>query len=171
MPLFRFKKAFFLFSVAVFFLFSFPHGNAQFVWVPAEGDEFVVNVRTNEGFLVRPSTGEMMQFPVITGQKRVLHYLGLHYFGETPVGMWEARSKHTKSDRITYGRDGLFLRLYLDGQETHYGIHAHRDEDVMFKLEDRNQSMGCIIVPTNMLDIIEETFDLNGGKLAVTTFS
>jgi hypothetical protein len=60
--------------------------------------------------------------------------------------------------------------MYEDGEEyTSYGIHEHRYEERMFSEEARYQSMGCIIVKSAILDIIEATYELNGESLDVVT--
>ena len=75
----------------------------------------------------------------------------------------------TQPDRYTYGKRGRFFRLSVDGKLTHYGIHGHAAEEIMFAREDRYQSMGCPILPDNILDIVEETFKINEGRIEVET--
>lgn len=156
---------------------EFPSTPPPLVWrnVPIEswkaesGDQLLIDIERNVGTIVHQN-GEVLQFPVITGQKRTVIYIGLRYNAETPKKSWTALSLDTQGDRITYGKSGRFLRLYDRGSRTHYGIHAHRDETVMFGRDDRYQSMGCIIVQEAVLNILEETFDRNGGALPVRTY-
>jgi len=137
-------------------------------WGPEIGDRLVVDTQENKGFLIHPD-GRYIRFDLITGQKRNVYYIGRYYNAATPNYDWVIKSKHIKGDRITYGSTGRFLRLYKNDEFTHYGIHEHRDEQIMFERNDRFQSMGCIIVRSNMLDIIEETYELNKNNLPVTT--
>jgi hypothetical protein len=139
-------------------------------WIPAEGDRFIVDTTENVGYLVRSDSAAYTNFPVITGQKRVVRYIGRTYDATTPNQHWIVKSRHIKGDRVTFGPTGRFLRMYKDGEEyTSYGIHEHRSEDSMFSEESRYQSMGCIIVKTAILDIIERTYETNGGVLDVVT--
>jgi hypothetical protein len=138
-------------------------------WTPEIGDIFLVDVSRNMGTIVHRN-GETLNFPVITGQQRVVSYIGLRYNAETPRKSWTVLSHDTQSDRITYGKSGRFFRLYDRGTRTHYGIHAHRYEAIMFARENRYQSMGCIIVEEHILDILERTFHLNGDTLFVRTY-
>ena len=79
---------------------------------------------------------------------------------------------HTQGDRITFGPKGRFLRLYKDGEEyTSYGIHdyAYIDKILSQDTEGRYFSMGCILVNQEVLDLLEETYTLNGNRLEVYT--
>lgn len=130
-------------------------------WQPKSGDRIVIDTQVNEGYLIH-SDGEYVQFPVITGQRRWVYYIGRGYNATTPTWDWVMQSKDIKGDRITFGPSGRFLRLYKDGQtHTAYGFHEHAAEEVMFGRESRFQSMGCVIVRTQIMDILEQTFDLN----------
>lgn len=120
----------------------------------------MVDTRSNDGYLVHPD-GEFIQFPVITGQRRYVRYIGLSYFAATPNWDWNANEKDIKGDRITFGPTGRIIRLYKDGEVTNYGIHEHAAEDVMFARDERYQSMGCVIVRRVIMDIMEKTYDLN----------
>src|SRR3989338_9576153 len=116
-------------------------------WTPLAGDHLLVDTLNNQGYLVRADHSLYTEFPVITGQKRIVRYIDMTYNAATPDWNWVMKSRHIKGDHITYGPTGRFLRLYKDGTEyTHYGIHAHRSEMRMFGEESRYQSMGCIIV-------------------------
>jgi hypothetical protein len=139
-------------------------------WQPHTGDRFMVDTTENTGFLIRSDSSAYTTFPVITGQRRVVRYIGRTYDATTPNQRWNVQTRHIKGDRITYGPTGRFLRMYKDGEEyTSYGIHEHRSEERMFDEESRYQSMGCIIVKSAVLDIIETTYELNGESLEVVT--
>ena len=131
-------------------------------WEPAVGDRIVVDTKDNEGYLIH-TDGRYVNFPVITGQRRWVYYIGRSYNAATPNWNWVVKSEDIKGDRITFGPTGRFLRLYKDGEDnTAYGFHEHASEEIMFALEKRFQSMGCIIVRTAMMDILEETYEING---------
>lgn len=138
-------------------------------WSPRMGDRIVIDTQKNEGYVVHPATHEYIRFPLITGQRRVVNYIGLTYNAATPNRDWMMQSLDSQPDRYTYGPEGHFLRLYVDGERTHYGIHGHAAEDIMFARENRFQSMGCIIVQTEILDLLMKTFALNEGQVPVTT--
>jgi hypothetical protein len=141
-------------------------------WQPKGGDRFVVDTLNNEGYLIH-TDGQYIRFPVITGQRRRVYYIGRSYNAATPNWDWEAKSKDIKGDRVTFGPTGRFVRLYEDGEETAYGIHEHKSEEVMFARDIRYQSMGCVIVRTAMMDIIEQTYDINaelGGFKVFTRY-
>lgn len=138
-------------------------------WSPRMGDRIIIDTQKNEGYVVHPATHEYVRFPLITGQRRVVNYIGLTYNAATPNREWLIQSLDTQSDRYTYGPEGHFLRLYVDGERTHYGIHGHAAEDIMFDRDNRFQSMGCIIVQTDILDMLMKTFALNEGVIAVST--
>jgi hypothetical protein len=150
-------------------LASLRQREGEATWVPEVGDRFLVDVDRNIGRLLHKN-GTFYSFPVITGQRRTVSYIGLRYFAATPKHQWEVTSLDQQRDRITYGREGHFLRLSLNGERTHYGIHAHRDERRMFAEEDRYQSMGCIIVRESDLDLLIETFRKKGERMEVLTY-
>lgn len=142
------------------------------LWQPQAGDELIVDVGSNVGMLVRGDRSASLLFPVATGQRRIVYHpgLGRSYRADTPLRHWTVRSTHTKGDRRTYGRSGLFLRLYNGEASTPYGIHVTVWNDEWMASADRYFSMGCI-VPKNqrILDAIHETYLLNGNRLDVTT--
>lgn len=137
-------------------------------WEPKWGDSLLIDTELNMGYLVH-SNGEYTRFPVVTGQRRNVSYIGRYYNAKTPSREWIAQSSEIKGDRVTFGPSGRFLRLYIDGERTPYGIHEHRDEEEMFTTLPRFRSMGCIIVQSDILDIIEQTFSINDNMLPVTT--
>ena len=108
-------------------------------------------------------------FPVVTGQRKRVHYLGLTYDASTPETEWHADSEEIKGDHITFGSTGRFFRLSDSDGPTSYGIHGHAYADAMLAKDDRYRSMGCIIVSERMLDVIEKTFNQNHGSLEVLT--
>lgn len=134
------------------------------------GDALIVDTKENIGFLVHRNGG-YMTFDVVTGQQRVVHYIGRTYNARTPHRFWRVLDKEVKSDRTTFGPEGLFLRLFDEDGKTAYGIHGHRSADEMLALEKRYRSMGCIIVSQRILNIIEATYEGNGGRLDVLTVS
>lgn len=139
-------------------------------WEPQEGDFFEVNVENNMGRLYH-KTGEALEFQVVTGQRRIMWYRGVKYFGGTPATKWVAKELNVKWDHVTYGKTGRFFRLYDGGtQYTAYGIHGFGREDSMFKVAGRYGSLGCIIVREQILNLIQKTFDLNNKSLSVRTF-
>lgn len=140
------------------------------LWQPTAGDTFVVDTKNNNGYLVHKDGGYVM-FPVATGQRRVVRYIGRTYKAVTPVGNWEALSRETKGDHTTFGKDGTFYRLFDEDGETAYGIHAHRSIDAMLADPgtERFRSMGCILVSYQVLEKIGQTFDVTNSKMPVFT--
>ena len=147
-------------------------------WTPEVGDVLIVDTKDNIGYLVH-TDGVFLSFLASTGQRKVVRYLGRTYNAMTPEKAWVAKSFHIQSDRITFGAadpntypelDGAFLRLYVDGtQYTHYGIHPTKYSKSIFAETDRYESMGCIIVSDEMMEVILETWRLNGKELTVVT--
>lgn len=137
-------------------------------WKTMSGDSLVVDTKLNIGYLVH-AEGGYTSFPVVTGQKRVVKYIGRTYNASTPNKHWKILSKERKGRSITFGEDGTFLRLYDEGESTSYGIHSHLSIETMLDLQDRYRSMGCILVSEEILDIIEQTFLMNRKELSVIT--
>ena len=141
-------------------------------WNAQLGDAFVVDSKENMGYLVHPDGG-YTSFPVNTGQRRVVRYIGRVYNATTPTGHWFALSHEIKGDRITFGKSGRFVRLFKNDEDgvsyTPYGIHSHAYAEKMLLSDDRFRSMGCIIVSESVLDTIIATFDLNEKKMNVVT--
>lgn len=159
---------FLLFAFFPLHVFAASLENVQNQWIPQEGDVMTVDVSSNTGYFLHPD-GSFLSFPVATGQKRNVSYIGLYYYAATPVQQWKVQSMDIKSDRVTFGKAGRFLRLYRDDEQTAYGIHAYNPETWMFRDGDRYRSMGCIVVQETILDIIEATYHLNGNVLLVET--
>lgn len=137
-------------------------------WNPEETDEFIADTKENIGYLMH-SNGEYISFRIATGQKRVVHYIGRTYDARTPERKWFAKEKQIKGDRITFGPEGTFLRLFADNEQTPYGIHSHRSITAMLADTERYKSMGCILVSKEILDIIVQTYDVTHKELPVQT--
>lgn len=137
-------------------------------WVPQAGDRLVVDTQANEAYLIHDD-GNYTEFPVLTGQRRTVHYLGLTYNAATPEARWTVEDAVIKGDHITFGPTGLFLRLYRDGESTAYGIHGEAYFQQMEDSNDHYRSMGCILVSEDMLKVIKQTYDTNGNTLEVAT--
>ena len=135
-------------------------------WVPSFGDVFVVDVGSNAGYLVH-STGERTEFPVATGRREMVRYIGRSYNAATPVRSWTAEQFQTKGDRRTFGVSGRFLRLFRDGENSPYGIHSYYKVADWMQEDERYFSMGCIVVTEEMMDVLVETFRINNKKLTV----
>lgn len=137
-------------------------------WQPSTGDFFIADTQANIGYLVH-TDGGFTSFPVVTGQKRIVRYIGRTYNAATPDRHWVSESREIKDDRITFGKEGTFLRLSYEGDDTPYGIHTHASADSMLGHQMRYRSMGCIIVSKPVLDIVVQTFGQNGKRLDVLT--
>ena len=137
-------------------------------WQVNIGDRIVVDTRENEGYLIH-ADGRFLEFPVATGQRKVVCYIGRCYNGATPERSWQVQSKDIKGDHLTFGPSGRFLRLYRNGEDTAYGFHEYGYEDRMFDDQPRFKSMGCIIVKKAVMDILDKTFSMNEGNIDVIT--
>lgn len=131
-------------------------------------DIFVVDVPQNIGYLVH-SDGQLFSFPVATGRKAYVHYIGRSYKADTPIRTWTAEQRQIKGDHRTFGVNGRFLRLFRDGESSPYGIHSYYKVGEWMEEEQRYFSMGCIVVTEDVLDVIEATYTLNNKKLTVIT--
>ena len=138
------------------------------LWEPRAHDVFVVDVSRNEGYLVHED-GDYVTFPVATGRRSYVYYIGRGYKANTPIRTWTAEQKQIKGDRHTFGVSGRFIRLYRGGEDSPYGIHSYYKENDWMEAEGRYFSMGCVIVSEGMMDVIEKTFDVNGRKMTVIT--
>lgn len=140
-------------------------------WVPQAGDQLIVDVVSNTGYLVHPDA-TYLPFLVASGQKRTVHYLGMTYYAATPQRMWVAKDRKIQPDRVNFGVSGRFLRLFADGTKyTAYGIHSYKYIDKWMKEDERYKSLGCVVVTEEIMTIIENTYYLNGNTLQVTTTS
>lgn len=141
-------------------------------FVSSNGDHLRVNLEKGIGYLLNYRNKQFTIFPVLSGQRRHLCYIGRCYYGATPEQEWVVREMNIQSDRITFSASGKFLRLYEGGElRTSYGIHGHAYFDSMIQKDTKFQSMGCILVADEVLDVIEKSFHANGDELRVLTFS
>lgn len=145
-----------------------PSPVALMEWQVQVGDRIVVDTQINQGYLIH-TDGGFTAFPVATGQRRIVCYIGRCYNGATPERHWQIASKDIKGDRLTFGPSGRFLRLHQNGEETAYGFHEYGHEDRMFDDQPRFKSMGCIIVKREVMDILDRTFAMNEGMIDVIT--
>jgi hypothetical protein len=132
------------------------------------GDRIVVDTKENEGYLIH-ADGRFLAFPVATGQRRNVCYIGRCYNAKTPEKTWQIMARTIKGDRTTFGPSGRFLRLFDDDEQTAYGFHEYKYEDRMFDDQPRFKSMGCIIVKQEIMDILDRTFAVNEGVIDVVT--
>ncbi|UPA22101.1 hypothetical protein K8942_03485 [Candidatus Peribacteria bacterium] len=138
-------------------------------WVPQQHDRFIADTEANQGYIVHMN-GSYTTFKIGSGQKKTLRYIGKTYNGATPEELWTVKSTTIQRDRGTFGKSGLFLRLYMDGEyETNYGIHATGNIDEILAEDDRYKSMGCVLVSDEVLEILAMTYALNDNTLEVAT--
>lgn len=137
-------------------------------WEAQAGDRFIADTEENTGYIVHES-GNYTSMRIGSGKRKVVRYIGKVYDATTPSAYWEVQSTNTYGDRITFGKTGRFMRLYADDKSTSYGIHATANIDDILASDDRYKSMGCILVSDAVLDILEETYELNGNSLQVVT--
>ncbi len=137
-------------------------------WVPLQGDRVIVDTKENVGYIVR-SNGDYTSFPVLTGQRRVVRYIGRTYNAATPDKAWTINSVEVKGRSMTFGETGTFMRLYDDGEKTAYGIHSHLTFQKMLDEGDRYRSMGCVLVSEDVLKLLVKTYETNGNALDVVT--
>ncbi len=141
-----------------------PHAISAEKWEIEDGDKVLVDTKNNEGYIFHED-GQYLNFPLVTGQRRWVYYIGRSYNASTPNWNWSINSMHVKGDRLTFGPSGRFLRLYRDGSEhTAYGFHEYGQEDEIFDgMDTRFRSMGCIIVKIPIMDLLVNTFEENGS--------
>lgn len=144
-------------------------------WRPAAGDTVWVDTEKNQGFLTH-SDGSYFSFPVVTGQKRRVCYIGICYFAATPKSEWIVKAVDYKDDRYTFGNTGQFLRLFkvnpINGEleYSHYGLHSHKVIEEMLASDNQFRSYGCILIQQQVLDLIYQTYLMNSESLRVKTF-
>ena len=138
-------------------------------WQPATGAMFLVDTKEAKGYVVNPD-GAYAEVPVVLGQNSTVHYLGRTYKATTPEAAWVVKSVMTQGDRITFGHDGTFMRLFRDGSDyTSYGIHTHANIERMLESDNHFRSMGCILVRKEVLDKLQQAYEQNGKSLQVVT--
>lgn len=138
-------------------------------WEPKAGDRFVVDTQQNIGYLAH-TDGTFTSVKVGSGKKSVVHYGGNTYFAATPSAQWNVKEINIQTDRLTFGKDGTFMRLYKNGKhETPYGIHSVANIDDLLQTDDRYYSMGCVLVDDAFLKVLLKTYELNDENLSVLT--
>ena len=138
-------------------------------WQPRQGDIFVADLTANIGYLIH-ADATYLPFLIASGQQRYVYYLGQRYFAATPRKTWVAKEQKIQPDRINFGASGRFLRLFDEGTEyTSYGIHSYKYISRWLSAPNRYKSLGCIVVTEDIMDILAETFALNGKELLVIT--
>jgi len=137
-------------------------------WEAQAGDRFIADTKENMGYLVHED-GRYAVVTIASGRKKIVRYIGRTYDATTPIARWNVQTKHIQGDRVTFGKSGRFLRLYWNDAYTSYGIHSHAYIKKILASDDRFQSMGCILVDDAVMDILYETFELNGQSLDVVT--
>lgn len=104
-----------------------------------------------------------------SGQRKMVHYMKRTYNATTPSDSWIVQEINVQSDRLTFGKDGTFMRLSRDGKKTPYGIHSVANIDELLATEERYYSFGCILVDYDTLNILLDTYELNGNTLSLLT--
>lgn len=138
-------------------------------WEAQRGDRVIFDTQENIGYIVHEN-GDYTSMRIGSGKKKVVSYMKRRYNAETPVGYWQVQSTTIQGDRGIFGKSGLFLRLYYDGDDrTSYGIHATGNINDILARDDRYISMGCILVGDDVLAILHETYKLNGDMLEIAT--
>lgn len=138
-------------------------------WQPAKGDAFIADTRANIGYLVH-ADGSFTATKIASGKHETVHYMRQTYNAATPSDHWIVKEINTQTDRLTFGKDGTFMRLYRDGtQYTSYGIHSVANIDKLLETDQRYYSMGCVLVDDRMLAILLDTYELNDESLQVLT--
>ncbi len=137
-------------------------------WQPAQGDQFVADTQENIGYLIH-TDGSYTSVKIGSGQRKMVHYMKRSYYAATPSDSWVVGAIDTQSDRLTFGKDGTFMRLYRDGTSTPYGIHSVANIDDLLATKDRYYSMGCVLVDYKTLAILMETYTKNGNTLVLHT--
>lgn len=139
------------------------------VFQPESGMQFIVDTKAATGYLVN-ADGRFAAIPLVLGQNEMVHYLGRTYLATTPEDDWNVREIDTQGDRITFGKEGTFLRLFRHGKtSTPYGIHTHASIDHFLASENHFRSLGCILVTKPVLDMLQRAYEINGKSLKVVT--
>ncbi len=141
-------------------------------FIPSQGVYFQADVSKGVGYLINQENRTFTKFPILSGQRQYVCYIGRCYYGATPEQEWIVKEMNIQYDRITFSESGKFLRLYANGDtRTSYGIHGHAHFDYMLQKDTIFQSMGCILVSDDVMDVIEASFYANGNTISVLTFS
>ena len=138
-------------------------------FTPQKGMKVYADTKDNFIYLENPN-GTYARDYSGSGKNETVYYMKKKYLATTPVGYWAAKSTTIQTDRRTFGKTGMFLRLYWDGEtRTSYGIHSVSNIEELLGKDDRFASMGCLLVYDDTLNIIKKAYDLNGGTLEVFT--
>jgi|CXWL01.1.fsa_nt_gi hypothetical protein len=138
-------------------------------WVPQQHDRLIADTEANTGYITHEN-GTYTTFPIGSGQQKVVHYGGKTYNATTPADYWVVKSTTIQTNRIDFGKSGMFLRLYRNGTDrTSYGIHATSNINELLAADDRYKSFGCILVSNEVLEALLQTYTLNKGQLEVAT--
>jgi len=130
----------------------------------AVGDYFMVDIDAGFGYIMNDDLGRFTAFPVMTGARGT----------PTPEEHWVILSKHVKGNHFTFGRTGEFLRMYRvkDGEKpkrTAYGIHNYALFDEKVADDTKFLSLGCVLVSEDVLNIVEESWLVNGRAMDIYT--
>ena len=138
-------------------------------WVPAQHDRLIADTKSNTGYIAHED-GSYTTFPIGSGMQKVVNYGSKTYDASTPSRNWIVKSTTIQTDKIDFGKSGMFLRLYSNGTDrTSYGIHATENIDWLLKQDDRYKSFGCVLVSNEVLEALLQTYTLNKGELEVAT--
>lgn len=137
----------------------------------SSGDYLTVYIPTGMAYLANDTTKTYTEFRILSGQPRYVHYIGRYYFAATPEQEWEIKSMDTKKDRVTFGKTGRFFRLYENGDATPYGIHGLKNSAKLIEQGKIYASMGCVIIPEEILDFIDSSYKIDNKNMKVFTTS
>lgn len=138
----------------------------------ADGDYVLANLSRGVGYLANRESKIFTTFPLLSGQHRYVYYVGRYYYAATPEQEWVIKEMNIQRDRFTFSESGRFLRMYANGDTyTSYGIHAHAHFETMIERDSKFQSMGCLLVSDEVMDVLEESFYANENGMRVLTFS
>ncbi len=141
-------------------------------WWVSSGDQLIIDTQNNVTYIFKKS-GPYTMFRVATGRREFVHYAGLYYDASTPNTEWIVKGKETQTDRVTFGKDGTFYRLYeLDGKKetaTKYGLHSHLWIKTILARSERFESMGCVLLPEDHFWIVDAMLERNGGSFRIKT--
>ena len=86
----------------------FPRAVPVSQWQPQAGDAFLADTQSNTGYIVRIQKNKTLvaTFPIVTGQRRTVWYIGHYYNATTPAARWTVKSVDIKGDRTTFGTTG-----------------------------------------------------------------
>lgn len=137
----------------------------------SSGDYLTVYIPTGMAYLANDTTKTYTEFRILSGQPRKVHYIGRYYFAATPEQEWEIKSMDIKKDRVTFGKTGRFFRLYENGDSTPYGIHGLKNSAKLIEQGKIYASMGCVIIPEEVLDVIDASYKIDNKEMKVLTTS